>query len=260
MIETADARSGVIAGKLTCGWLDERNQLHQDYVVVEMTGVEEDLLTGKGQVLPRLNRVITNCLESLGSITEKHTIARAVDNLTATDRMILLIAIRRASLGDIYSTRIKCPSCGAESNVGLNLSTLETRDMLDPLKRDFEVTLSTGRKVRWHIMTGRDEEWLQGQRKSSRSENDVLTLAMLSRIDEVDGVRIDRVRGIHDAIDTIKRLKSRERNELRNEFTTNEGFMDSNVEYSCPSCSSDFSGELDVAQTNFFFPAGASKP
>ena len=161
MIEISEPRSGVISGKLTCGWLDERNQLHQDYVVVEMTGAEEDLLTGKGPVLPRLNRVISNCLESLGSITEKHTIARAVDHFTATDRMILLLAIRRASLGDIYNTKVKCPSCGAESNVGLNLATLETRDMADPMKREFESTLSTGRVVRWHIMTGRDEEWLQ---------------------------------------------------------------------------------------------------
>ena len=259
MIEISEPRSGVISGELTCGWLDERNQLHQTFVVHEMTGVEEDLLAGKGAVLPRLNRVITNCLESIGGITDKAVISRAVDGLTATDRMLLLVAIRRASLGDDYLTKIKCPSCGKESNISVSLATLETRKMVDPTKRRIETTLSTGLVVQWHIMTGQDEEWLQGLRKRPQTDNDVLTLALLSRVDAVGDTVLNRVTNLPSALNLLKGLRIRERNELRNLFTDTEGFVDTNVEYECPSCNAEFSGDLDVAQTGFFFPQGASK-
>ena len=259
MIDITEPRSGVVSGELTCGWLDERNQLHQSFVVCEMTGVEEDLLAGKGAVLPRLNRVIVNCLESLGGVTEKAVLSRAVDGLTATDRMLLLVAIRRASLGDAYSTKIKCPSCAKESNISVNLATLETRKMAEPTKRRITTTLSTGLVVQWHIMTGQDEDWLQSLRKRPQTENDLLTLALLSRVDAIGDTVVNRVTNLNAATDLLKGLRSRERNELRNLFTETEGFIDTNVEYECPACNAEFRGDLDVAQTGFFFPQGPSK-
>lgn len=224
-----------------------------------MTGVEEDLLAGKGSVLPRLNRVIANCLESIGEVTDKAVISRAVDGLTATDRMLLLISIRRASLGDNYETRIKCPSCSKESNITVKLSDLETRRMADPTQRRITTTLSTGLVVQWHIMTGQDEEWLQGLRKRPQTENDLLTLALLSRIDAIGDTVLNRVTNLPSATGLLKGLRSRERNELRNLFVETEGFVDTNVEYECPACSAEFRGDLDVAQTGFFFPQGQSK-
>lgn len=259
MIEITEPRSGIVSGKLTCGWVDERGQLHQTFVVKEMTGVEEDLLAGKGPVLQRLNTVISNCTESIGTIVERPTIARAVDGLTATDRMLLLVSVRRASLGDRYNTKIKCPSCEKESHVSLNLANLEVREMEKPEQRTFESVLDTGLVVKWHIMTGQDEDWLQGQRKRSKTDNDLLTLAMLARVDEVGGQKVDRNRNIGEAVDQMKRMRSRERNQLRNIFTATEGFIDTNVEYTCPSCSAEFRGDLDVAQTGFFFPQEESK-
>jgi predicted RNA-binding Zn-ribbon protein involved in translation (DUF1610 family) len=259
-MEIVEPRSGVVSGELTCGWLDERNQLHQTFVVNEMTGVEEDLLAGKGAVLPRLNRVIANCLESIGGITDKSVISRAVDGLTATDRMLLLVAIRRASLGDNYDTKIKCPSCGKESSITVGLSNLETRKMVDPTQRRISTTLSTGLVVQWHIMTGQDEEWLQGLRKRPQTDNDLLTLALLARVDAIGDTVVNRVTNLNGALGLLKGLRSRERNELRNLFSQTEGFVDTNVEYECPSCGEEFRGDLDVAQTGFFFPQGSSKP
>ena len=258
-MEIVEPRSGVVSGTLTCGWLDERNQLHQTFVVREMTGVEEDLLAGKGSVLPRLNRVIANCLDSIGEVTDKAVISRAVDGLTATDRMLLLVSIRRASLGDEYDTRIKCPSCSKESNITVNLANLETRRVADPTQRRITTTLSTGLVVQWHIMTGQDEDWLQGLRKRPQTDNDLLTLALLSRVDAVGDTVLNRVTNLPSATALLKGLRSRERNELRNLFSETEGFVDTNVEYECPACNAEFRGDLDVAQTGFFFPQGPSK-
>lgn len=254
MRDVLEARSGVISGRLTCGWIDGDGAVHQDFIVEEMSGVEEDLLAGSGPVVPRLNRVILNCLAQLGALSEKSDLAKAVNDLTATDRMLLLVSIRRASLGDMYRTKIKCPSCSEESHVALDLSSLETREMSDPKKREFESELSSGKVVKWHVMTGADEAWLQTQRKRSRSEGDLITLAMLSRVDEVDGEPLDREKQLRRAIDCVKSMKARERVELRNLFTEVEGFVDTNVEYECPKCLSEFRGDLDAAQPGFFFP------
>jgi hypothetical protein len=259
MIEIAEPRSGVVSGKLTCGWVDDQGVLHQSFVVKEMTGVEEDLLAGKGPVLPRLNKVIVNCIESIGSISDRHQIARAVDLFTASDRMILLVAIRRASLGDSYLTKIKCPSCSADSDISLNLSTLETREMSSPQQRNYETLISTGEAVRWHIMTGIDEDWLQNNRKRLKSDNDILTLAMLARVDAVGDQVINRMAGFQNAIDCMKKMRSRDRNQLRNAFTETEGFIDTSVEYECPSCGNEFKGDLDIAQASFFFPQDTQK-
>lgn len=262
MNELLDPRAGIVSDVLPCGWLDDQGVLHQQFVVREMTGVEEDLLAGKGAVLPRLNKVISNCLDSLGSIADKVTLVRVVDGLTAADRMVLLIAIRRASLGDDYSSKIKCPDCGKESNITVSLADLEKRPMPTPEQRRYTHTLSTGRVVRWHIMTGHDEDWLQGLRKKM-DDRDILTLAMLARIDAIstNGTEriLNRAAALPDAIAACKDLRSRERNELRAIFLETEGSVDTVVEYGCPSCSAEFKGDLDVAQAGFFFPAATQK-
>ena len=261
--EVMEPRSGVIADVLPCGFVDAEGGLHQQFVVREMTGSEEDLLAGKGPVLPRLNRVIANCLVSLGAIEERSALARIVDGLTATDRMVLLIAIRRASLGDDYTSKIKCPDCSKESNITVSLADLEKIPMPDPKTRNYLHTLSTGMQVGWHVMTGHDEDWLQGQRKRANSDNDLLTLAMLARVDSIGkGANtqvLNRVAAFPSALAACKALLTRERNELRQMFTEIEGSVDTVVEYGCPSCNAEFRGDLDVAQTGFFFPAATPK-
>lgn len=263
MIEIAEPRSGVVSDVLPCGFVDNSGELHQQFVVREMTGVEEDLLAGKGPVLPRLNRVIANCLVSLGAIEDAATLSRIVDGLTATDRMVLLIAIRRASLGDDYTSKIKCPECNKESNISVSLADLEKIPMPEPKTRNYLHTLSTGLQIGWHVMTGHDEDWLQGQRKKANSDNDLLTLAMLSRIDSIGrGANtqvLNRVTAYPAAIAACKGLLTRERSELRALFTSTEGSIDTVVEYGCPSCNAEFRGDLDVAQMGFFFPAATPK-
>jgi hypothetical protein len=57
----------------------------------------------------------------------------------------------------------------------------------------------------------------------------------------------------------MKKMRSRDRNQLRNAFTETEGFIDTNVEYECPSCGSEFKGDMDIAQASFFFPQDTQK-
>ena len=250
-----DPKSGTITGALPCGYLDRDGGVHQEYIVREMTGEEEDLLAGKGPILTRLNRVILNCTESLGEITDKQTLNRAVNALTAVDRMVLMVAIRRASIGDEYTLKITCvnPDCRQESHATLNLSQLEIIPMPDPSKRSFETVLASGRVIKWHVMDGRDENWLQGMAKKGQN---LLTLQMLSRVNSVDDHILNRESNLGEALRTLKKLRMSERNEIRSLFKEVEGSIDMTMEYECPHCGHTWSGDLDIGQPTFFFPSG----
>lgn len=246
-----DPKSGTVSGVLPCGVVDAEGKLHNEFVVREMTGEEEDLLAGKGPVLPRLNRVILNCLNQVGGFSERVDLSRAVDTLTAADRMHLLLSIRRASIGDDYNVKVKCSSCSGEWDASIDLANLEITMMSDPTTRDRENTLSSGKIVGWHVMDGRDEEWLISHQKKQR---DVLTLAILARVDKIDEDKLDRKSGVKESLGVLKKLSMRERNELRGLFKEEEGTVDTEVEYECPHCNAEFKSDLDVGQAGFFFP------
>lgn len=250
-----DPKSGTVAGNLPCGFIDGEGELHNTFVVSEMTGVEEDLLAGKGAVVPRLNQILSNCAMSIGGISEKKAISMAVKNLTAVDRMVMLINVRRASLGDAYGIKIVCPKCGDSGRYEIDLSWLETKPMPDPMNRKHVSKTQRGRSVHWHVMTGDDETWMQQQLKKLK-DRDMLTVAMLARIDRIDDTELDRRTKLKDAFSVLKGLSLRDRNEIREFFSTQEGSIDTAVEHECPSCGHEFSGQLDVGQPGFFFPAG----
>lgn len=251
-----DPKSGTIAGKLASGVRVE-DQIERDYIVQEMTGVEEDLLAGKGNLMARLNQVIINCTVSVGPVSDRKEVAQLVRRLTAVDRMIMLISIRRASLGDMYRVKYNCPQCGGVNNAGVDLSALEVTPA-EAESDTHETTLASGRVIKWHTMTGQDEEWLQEQQKrqDKTGRADVLTLAILTRVDEVDGEPLNRSRDLRGAISALKALRLSERNQLREVFQGAEGAIDTEVEYQCEHCSHEFSADLDVGQAGFFFPSG----
>lgn len=251
-----EPKSGTIAGKLAAGVM-LNDTIERDFVVQEMTGVEEDLLAGKGDLMARLNQVILNCLVSLGGVNDKRELGGLIRTMTAVDRMILLIAIRRSSLGDMYRVKYSCPSCSTVNNASIDLSGLEVTPAASE-SNEHTLNLDSGREIKWHTMTGQDEEWLQAQQKRQEKTGraDIMTLAMLTRVDEIDGEKIDRKGGLRDAMSSLKALRLSERNQLREAFKASEGAIDTEIEYECASCGHQFEADLDVGQVTFFFPSG----
>lgn len=261
-----DVGPGVLSVELPCGYIDKDDVLHDVMVVGEMTGVEEDILAGKGPVVPRLNQIISNCTRRFGEISDRREINEAVTNLTSVDRMVALIAIRRVSLGDYYDVKIQCPDpdCKEHSRFSLNLSEIEIVRMEDQRARQREDVLDSGRRVHWHVMSAEDEAWLA---KHGKRKEDMLTLAMLSRVDAVDifdesgGFKlyeIDRStkQGHRAAISALKSISMRDRNYIRRLFEEFEGSVDTEVEFACPACGHEWSSDLDIGQAGFFFPSG----
>jgi len=257
--EKYDSQSSVLEAEFPCGYIDDNGDLHKSFIVRELSGDEEDILASKGDPLKRLNRVIANCLRSIGTITEPNIIQRAVWYLSASDRMTALVAIRRVSIGNKYRFSIQCDNdqCGKQFNQIINLDQLEIIDMEEPSIRNFNDKTSTNVSVKWHLMNATDEAWLIARKKKLSGEADV-TLSMLARIDEVDGITFDRdASNIKPMIRNLKSLSSKTRREIRDFFKKREGRIDTEIEVSCPECDNEMKVEMEIS-ADFFFPTGES--
>ncbi len=253
-----DVGPASITVDLPCGCIDGDNGLHRTITFCEMKGREEDLLGGSGDMVERLSQVIVNCTLRIGSVDDRRIISDMVAQMSSSDRLISLIAIRRLSLGDHYDMSITCPAnqCGAKSRFSVDLSGLEIKPMPDPMVRTMTNEMCTGSVYKWHLMVAKDESWLQGMKRSLRNESPI-TMAMLSRLDKVDNFVFDRdtPRGTIQAIEFLQDRPSRERNEFREIFPETEGGVDTDIEFKCPACQRQWESELNVGNPSFFFPS-----
>lgn len=232
---------------LPCGVVTAEGELLTEVKVREITGHEEDMLTAKniggGK---KITQLIANCLERLGPITEKTALMHAARGMTIGDRVFLMMAIRRVTLGDDFPFEKACEHCEAKSIYMVDLSTLETVKMKDPMKRVHDVTLPSGKTARFHVMTGKDEEDL-----AKVPVQDSLSMALLVRLDLVDDKPAN--------LDTVKSLGMKDRHAMREAFEAVEGGMETAVDLDCPDCGESFKAELEVGQTGFFFPSRVRK-
>lgn len=256
---------------LPCGFLDATGKLHTEVMLREITGREEDMLASKK--IPdqkKLNQLLISCITRLGSLTDKEQIAAAVPELLIGDRVFLLIAIRRTSLGDDYPYKDICPSCDKESLMSINLGELEISPMLEPTKRSFETRLPskaalrvwsdhgdlppaekkapTGSTIRFRPLTGLDEERFS----KVIEKEDALSKSLLARIELLNGAP--------PTLDALKDLTLAERHFIRDEiFDKSDGGVETTLEVTCPNCAHEYTRELEIGQMGFFFPSAARK-
>ena len=254
--EAMEPKPGHLSGELLCGYNDGQT-LHTTYMVREMTGVEEDILAGKGDPLTKFGHVIGNCTVSIGEIIDPKEIHRIVRRLPAIDRVELLIAIRRVSISDLYRFRYQCAECGHVGTAQVDLAKLERKPVKEPGKLIHEFVTPSGRKVEWKIMDGEDEVWLRKARISKTWADDRLTLELLARVLKIDGTPVNRSSGdgIRAAISALKALSLRDRNALRREFSEGEGDIDLDIEIGCESCGHEWKTQVPLGDEGFFFPA-----
>lgn len=241
-------KSSVGVFELPCGWVDREGNLHTEVQVREITGYEEDMLASK--TVPshkKIGQLIAQCLVRVGSVTEPGKIALIAEELTVGDRVFLMFAIRRTSLGDEYPFRDQCPECKYKGIFNLDLADLEVKQMEDRSKRVFDITLPSGKKAQFRPLVGKDEEKLS----KATNSNDAMTLAILLRLemldDEAPNVRL------------VKSLGLKDRNALRAAFDKVEGGVNTTLDMQCSNCGAEFERELDVGQAGFFFPSSVQK-
>lgn len=259
---------------LPCGYVDAAGTLHTEVQLKEISGRDEDMLNNEGMPpSKKMNALLASCVLRIGTITDKGTISSVVADLLVGDRVFLILAIRRVSLGDNYPYKDTCPECERESLMSLNLGELEVQKMKDPLKRVFDARMPSraaikqwastgedipepeksapsGKTIRFKMLTGRDEEKIA---KANKSKGEDSVSALL-------GLRILMLDDKPPTIEELQDLTMAERSYIRDVvFRRDDGGVDTTLEVTCPTCDHDFKRELDIGQMGFFFPSAARK-
>jgi len=219
----------------------------EDITLREMTGYEEDILANDNlPPMERFDRIIKQCVVSIGDITDRQQIAQIIDNMVVSDRVYLLILLRRATLGDIFRMEFTCPQCKKKFTATVDLSTLEIKRPAE-YQDEVEVELPSGKKAILEVYRGATERQLA---RLSKADN-VLSIAILGRLKQLNGTPIDKS---PTGLEIVKSLSYRDRMFLRNKFEEMEGGVDTTLEVTCPECGYEFQSILDPAQRGFFFP------
>lgn len=245
-----EAKSSVASFELPCGYLDADNVLSTDVEVKEMTGEEEEILAAKNMPAgKKLNRILSRCTMAIGPYRDPQMIDKIVMELTQGDRVYLLFAIRRASLGNDMPFVTKCLHCDQDSNLTIDLSELEIKKMADPMVRTYPVVLpKSKKKVQMKVLTGHGEDRIS---KAAQSDKDLISNAILARVDNIDG---------HPAtIQELKALSLVDRNFLRNVWEDHEGGVETEVDVTCPHCEKEYKSSVDLGSVGFFNPLALSK-
>jgi hypothetical protein len=238
--------------ELPCGYLADNGEVWTEVEVSEITGAEEDMLASDemgGDA--KLEALLAGCTRRVGPIVDRGRIAAIIPELTSGDRIFLLFAIRRVTLGHELAVREQCPNkqCNTKTLFTIDLRDLDIKKMPEPTKRIYDVTTPSGKAVRFRVSTGQDEKRMARVMKKERA--DAISLMMMMRIELIDGKAPD--------LKTLKTLGMGERQWLRSQFQEVEGGVDTALELECPKCGTEWNSELKATAQSFFSLSGASK-
>jgi len=284
-----DAKSSMGEFKLPGGYLNG-DILFDRVTLRELTGREEDFLSAPNvDVNKKMNSVLVSCIKKISTndtrsspqfklkspkvtstindgqedvavapaveedssdaadyddIVDADAKVIAVNNMTLGDRVFLIIALRRVSLGDDFEFSINCPECNKEMKKVVDLSALDIEEMSDKRKRFYDITLPSGKGVRMRVLLGKDEEKITSLASKKRN---IMSQALLTRIESIDDEPA--------SINILQELSLKDRNYIRQVFSEEEGGVDTTIGILCSDCSFDFDTELNMGDTNFFFPS-----
>lgn len=182
----------------------------------------------------------------------------SINDLLIGDKNALFIAARRSAYGDEYSTKVKCPECGVESVVDIDLSLLNPKPLTENMsslaknENKFVFTLpNSGRAITFSFLTHRDETDIDAEIKSiakfggDKSNSPEVTTRLKYTIKAVDG-EFDRIK-VKNFVDNA--LTAKDSLALRRYVRENTPDMNMNFDFTCPSCGH---------QTKMIVPLGAS--
>jgi len=218
-----------------------------------MTAREEDILTSqnlikKGVVLKRL-------LDSL--IVDKRI---KQDDILLCDMNGIFLAVRRLAYGDQYGPlKIKCPSCGEESEHVIDLSQIELKpfdfNKYPRGQNSFNFTLPySNRLISYKILTQKEDDLVDAEVKSlskiNKERSSEVTTRLKYVIQSVDGD--DDKAAVRKFIET--ELVSKDTLALRKHIRMNIPDVDMSFQFDCPNCS--HSERMEIPMTvSFFWPS-----
>lgn len=261
MLTSLEAKSGHGAVELPGGFIDAGGTIHRVVLLKEMTGVEEDILSGSGPVSVRMSTILENCTLRIGTIEDREQVKNALLSLPVGDRLALVIALRELSLGPDFEMRVKCPAvdCRKEQSYTAKLADIKPKEMDEPERRSFSDELPSGKKIVWEVLTGRDEEqFLSVEKKVGEGIGTKQLLMRVRSVEDENGkahqINLNGIQ-LKQSINILKSLSLRDREFIRKRIDECEPDVDREIEFICSSCGMEWKGQLGVGQLGFFFPS-----
>ena len=221
--------------------------------IKHMTAKEEDILTSK--VLLKKGIAIDRVIENV-------IVDKSIDpnSLLVGDRNAIVIALRAASYGSRYETKVVCPSCQTkiefafdleESNIysGENISAIDIARNEDGT---FDVELpATKIMATFRLLTGRDEKtYLNNleQDKKSKAGEKIVTRQLMTMLVAANGDdRIETRRYV------AQNLPSKDSRHLRLAYKLVNPNIDLTQDFECSSCGFEEPMEVPLG-ADFFWP------
>lgn len=286
--------------ELPCGYVDEGGRVHKKVTLRELTGAEEDLMDDDDlPVTERTTRILSACCERVGDVSDPATIEKIIGDklagrghpITSSDRIAMLIFLRRVSLGNMYHFQRRCPRCGHENKKHLDLRSIKMTGVPEDrvCKRVCEVVLpGSKRKARLRVLSAAQESRITDLRPNQKDLRSAAILARLEALEEPSAV--DQLARVDDesaddrepeavtpmtagkpeqtpgqmvpinspsvGLELVKALPQQDRNFLRQVYNKMEADVDTSVEVGCDSrfCGADFTFPLDLGQAFFLSP------
>lgn len=220
--------------------------------IYQVTARHEDILSNSN--LLKKGTVLDEFLKALIA-----TSGVSINDLLIGDKNALFIAARKSAYGEIYTTKIKCPECGAESNIDIDLNAIKPKDIFNinatKGENKFIYTLpNSGKVLGLSFLTHRDETDIDAEIKAlSKVANGTATPEITTRlkysVKSIDG-DTDRMR-IKNFIDT--QLTAKDSLALRRYIREVTPDMDMNFNFTCPECGHSAKMNIPLG-ASFFWP------
>jgi len=238
--------------EMLAGYKDpETGTIHREFTLREMTGRDEEAIN-KADVKVNGSKVIstllTRCVTRIGSITPSSVggsaeWSKVIRSIYVGDQDLMLMKLRKLSIGEEIEVSHVCPSCGAKLNTVLDIDELEVIDFKGVREIDF--CLPKGYKDKkgvvhkegkMRIPTGLDREILTPLAKSNRAKAETTMLTRLCQFN--DGAYVDD--------DVMSGLAIRDREYLSKLLLENNFGIRLEVNITCDQCGDNFDGALNA--------------
>ena len=207
--------------------------------IYQVTARHEDILSNTN--LLKKGTVLDEFLKALIATPNV-----SINDLLIGDKNALFIASRQSAYGDEYNTKIKCPECGVESEVSIDLTKLGPKELPENIasvaknenKLSFKLP-NSGRNITFSILTHKDETDIDAEIKAlakfagkNNTNTSDITTRLKYTIKAVDG-NTDRV-AIKNFVDN--ELTAKDSLALRRYVREVTPDMDLNFDFTCPEC------------------------
>ena len=222
--------------------------------IYQVTARHEDILSNTN--LLKKGTVLDEFLKALIATPNV-----AISDLLIGDKNALFIAARKSAYGEIYNTKVKCPECGVESNVDIDLNKLVAKNIeyVGATRGENKLTFklpNSGKTVAVSLLTHKDEADIDAELKAlakfggaNNTNAPEITTRLKYTIRSIDGDS-DRLR-IKNFVDN--QLTAKDSLALRRFVRENTPDMDMNFDFTCPACGHQTKMTVPLG-ANFFWP------